>query len=168
MERFSGASEPLSSDRLKFPSWTLRPRAADAFCSMVGRNSLTGIKKGATRTSTISTPTTIRTIFKVLFMATSRAGEVGDPPSAGEARIAQSYWAVVSGPHAESRGAWRSAESNPASRLLLPDCLDSGGLEAAVTSDQWQAQVVGRRGDDAVGHVGNNVSWNVLESGSHL
>src|SRR3989442_8654706 len=74
MERFSGASEPLSSDRLKFPSWTLRPRAADAFCSIVGRNSLTGIKNGATRTSTISTPTTIRTIFKVLFMATSDPG----------------------------------------------------------------------------------------------
>src|SRR6266478_4491265 len=71
MERFSAASEPLSSERLKFPSWTLRPSAADAFCSMVGRNSLTGIKNGATRTSTINTPTTIRTIFNVLFMATS-------------------------------------------------------------------------------------------------
>src|SRR6266478_9011789 len=71
MERFSAASEPLSSDRLKFPSWTLRPSAADAFCSMVGRKSLTGIKNGATRTSTTNTPTTMRTIFKVLFMATS-------------------------------------------------------------------------------------------------
>src|SRR5229473_4350192 len=72
MERFSAASEPLSSDRLKFPSWTLRPSAAEAFCSMVGRNSLTGIKNGATRTSTTNTPTTMRTIFNVLFMTTSR------------------------------------------------------------------------------------------------
>jgi hypothetical protein len=40
-------------------------------------------------------------------------------------------------------------------------------LEAAVAGDQGQAQVQGRRCDDPVGHVGNNVSWNILESGGH-
>jgi TPP-dependent indolepyruvate ferredoxin oxidoreductase alpha subunit len=41
--------------------------------------------------------------------------------------------------------------------------LDSGGLEAAVTGDEWQAKVEGGRGDNAVGHVGNNVAGNILE-----
>src|SRR6266446_8493322 len=71
MERFSAESEPLSSERLMFPSCTLRPSAAEVFSSMVGRNWLTGIKNGATRTSTTNTPTTMRTIFNVLFMTTS-------------------------------------------------------------------------------------------------
>jgi hypothetical protein len=46
---------------------------------------LTGIKNGATRTSTMSTPTTMRTIFNVLFMMASKAGGKGDPPKAERA-----------------------------------------------------------------------------------
>ncbi len=36
-------------------------------------------------------------------------------------------------------------------------------MEPAVTGDQWQAQVERSRRDDAVGHVRNNISWNVLK-----
>src|SRR5229473_3448346 len=82
MESASAESEPLISERLKLPSSTLRPSAAEAFSSMVGRNWLTGIKNGATRTSTINTPTTIRTIFNAFFMATSKPGGMHDSPNA--------------------------------------------------------------------------------------
>ena len=82
MERFSAESEPLRRERLISPNCTLRPRAADAFSSIVGRNWLTGIKNGSTRTSTVSTPTTTRIIFNVFFMTTSKAGGMGDPPNA--------------------------------------------------------------------------------------
>src|SRR5258708_2193382 len=71
MESASAESEPLISERLMLPNATLRPSAAEAFSSIVGRNWLTGIKNGATKTSTINTPTTVRTIFNVLFMTTS-------------------------------------------------------------------------------------------------
>ncbi len=47
--------------------------------------------------------------------------------------------------------------------LLLPDCLDSSGLEATVAGDQREAKVEGSCSDDAVGHVGNNVARNILE-----
>src|SRR5256885_248962 len=77
MERFSAESEPLRSERLILPNCTLRPRAAEAFSSIVGRNWLTGIKNGVTRTSTTSTPTAMRTIFNVLFMATSDSEGAG-------------------------------------------------------------------------------------------
>jgi len=36
MERFSANSEPLISERLRLPSSTLRPSAAEAFSSMWG------------------------------------------------------------------------------------------------------------------------------------
>src|SRR5258707_4179140 len=71
MESASAESEPLIRERLILPNCTLRPSAAEAFSSIVGRNWLTGIKNGATRTSTTNTPTTMRTIFNVLFMTTS-------------------------------------------------------------------------------------------------
>jgi len=47
--------------------------------------------------------------------------------------------------------------------LSLPDCLDSGGMEAAVAGYEWKAEVEGSCCDDTVGHVGNNVSRNVRE-----
>src|SRR5437879_1610025 len=75
MERFSAAMEPLISERLRLPSSTLRPSAAEAFSSIDGRNWLTGITNGATRTSTNSTPTTIRTIDRLFFMPTYQLGE---------------------------------------------------------------------------------------------
>src|SRR6266446_8433087 len=80
MERFSAESEPLSSERLMLPSCTLRPSAAEAFSSMVGRNWLTGIKNGAMRTRTIRAPTTIRMMRSLPFMTTSKTTGTGDPP----------------------------------------------------------------------------------------
>lgn len=41
-------------------------------------------------------------------------------------------------------------------------------MEAAVTGDQWQAQAQGCRGDDAIGHVGNNVSRNAPQRASDV
>jgi hypothetical protein len=41
--------------------------------------------------------------------------------------------------------------------------LDSGGLEAAVAGYERKAKVKGSRSDDAVGHVGNNVSGDTRE-----
>src|SRR5215467_3238480 len=38
IERLSAESEPLMRERLRFPSCTLRPSAAEAFSSIVGRN----------------------------------------------------------------------------------------------------------------------------------
>src|SRR5215472_16583765 len=73
MERFSADNEPLMSERLKSPSWTLRPSAAEAFASIVGRNWLTGIRNGATRSRTIKTPTTIRAMRSLPFIRTSSA-----------------------------------------------------------------------------------------------
>ena len=52
--------------------------------------------------------------------------------------------------------------------MLLPNRLDSGGLKAAVASDQWQAEVEGSRGDETVGHVGNNVARDFLERLGHV
>src|SRR6266478_3296727 len=60
IERSSAASAPWISDKLRLPSWTLRPSAAEAFSSMVGLNWLTGMKNGATSSTTIKTPTAIR------------------------------------------------------------------------------------------------------------
>src|SRR6266403_2315220 len=88
MERFSAESEPLISERLMLPSCTLRPSAAEAFSSMVGRNWLTGIRNGAMRTRTIKTPTTIRMMRSLPFMnglqnganEQSPDGEQGDGP----------------------------------------------------------------------------------------
>jgi len=45
----------------------------------------------------------------------------------------------------------------------LPNCLDSGGLKAAVAGYEGKAEVEGRCGDDTVGHVGNNVARNIPE-----
>src|SRR5205085_3694588 len=66
MERFSADSEPLRSERLRFPSCTLRPRAAEAFSSIVGRNWFTGIKNGSTRIKTTKTPTRMSTTRSLL------------------------------------------------------------------------------------------------------
>jgi hypothetical protein len=60
MERFFAVSAPPSSDKLKSPTCTLRPRASDAFSSMVGRKRFTGIRKGAMISKTSRTPTAIR------------------------------------------------------------------------------------------------------------
>src|ERR1700730_369666 len=65
MDKLSAASEPLKSERLRLPTSTLRPRAAEAFSSIVGRNWFTGIRKGATSTRTTRTATMIRTTRSV-------------------------------------------------------------------------------------------------------
>jgi len=49
-----------------------------------------------------------------------------------------------------------------------PDCLDSGGLQATVASDERQAKVDGSCADDAVGHVRNNISRYVPQSRSNV
>src|SRR5258707_2703105 len=62
IDRLSAASEPVKSDRLRLPTSTFRPSAAEAFSSIVGRNWLTGIRNGATSTRiTRTTMTTSRT-----------------------------------------------------------------------------------------------------------
>ena len=45
MDKSSIPNEPPSIDKLKFPTETLRPRASEAFASIVGRNLFTGIRK---------------------------------------------------------------------------------------------------------------------------
>src|SRR5437867_100329 len=127
MERFSAASEPVSSERLKFSSWTLRPSAADAFCSMVGRNSLTGIKNGATRTKTTSTPTTMRMMRRVLFMTTS------DPAGTSEDWVRRE-----NGTTDAARGGWlgfRVSRRSTAFRRLHPR---RGGRDAKKRNRLWK------------------------------
>src|SRR5580698_78496 len=65
MERLSAPSEPLKSERLRLPISTLRPRAAEACCSICGRKLLTGIKNGAMTTIKIKTTITMPTILSV-------------------------------------------------------------------------------------------------------
>jgi hypothetical protein len=45
--------------------------------------------------------------------------------------------------------------------------LDSSGLEAAVAGDERKAKIEGSCGDDAVGHVGDNVAGNARECIGH-
>jgi hypothetical protein len=40
---------------------------------------------------------------------------------------------------------------------MLPDRLDSSGLQAAVARNKRKTEVKGSRSDDAVGHIRNNV-----------
>jgi hypothetical protein len=42
--------------------------------------------------------------------------------------------------------------------------LDAGGLEAAVAGYEGQRELKGSCGDDAIGHVGNDASRNLLNS----
>src|SRR5258708_37299187 len=71
IERSSAESAPRISDKLRLPSWTLRPSAAEAFSSMVGLNWLTEMKNGATSSTTIKTPTAIRIKRRVRFITAS-------------------------------------------------------------------------------------------------
>src|SRR5499425_3188184 len=71
MERFFAVSEPEKRERLRSPSWTLRPSASEAVCSMVGRKLLTGIRNGATRRRTTMTATMMPMILSERPMETS-------------------------------------------------------------------------------------------------
>src|SRR5207245_11284136 len=62
MERLSAESEPVMRERLRFPSCTWRPSAAEAFSSMVGRKWLTGMRYGIVRNRKIKIPPTIGTM----------------------------------------------------------------------------------------------------------
>src|SRR5260221_12190268 len=79
------------SDRLRLPSCTLRPSAAEAFSSMVGLNWLTGMKNGITKSRTIRTPTAIRMLRTVWFMMTSERQDRW-MWTGGEAIITQRSW----------------------------------------------------------------------------
>src|SRR6202171_6063612 len=72
MDKLSAASEPVKSERLRLPTSTLRPSAAEAFSSIVGRNWLTGIRNGATSTRTIRTATTMGMTRSVRRVSTLR------------------------------------------------------------------------------------------------
>src|SRR5256885_2756443 len=65
-DRSLAVSEPDRSERLRSPTETLRPRAFDAVCSMVGRNLLTGMRKGTATSNTTITTTAIRRIRSFL------------------------------------------------------------------------------------------------------
>ena len=45
----------------------------------------------------------------------------------------------------------------------LPDCLNSCRLEAAIACDQYRAEVKRSRGDDAVGHIRNDIARNLFK-----
>ncbi len=78
MDKLSAAREPEKSERLRLPTSTLRPSAAEAFSSMVGRNWLTGIRKGATRTRTTKTTTMTSMMRSVRLMSNLRLGRDGN------------------------------------------------------------------------------------------
>src|SRR5882672_1067117 len=86
MEILSAASEPLSRERLRLPSSTFRPRACEAFSSMVGRNLSTGIKNGAMTTIRIKTTNTTARMRRVRFMTVSSARGLDDGLTAMIAR----------------------------------------------------------------------------------
>ncbi len=46
---------------------------------------------------------------------------------------------------------------------LLPNGLNSGSLETAVAGDEWNTQIKGCSGNDAVGHVGNDIPGELSE-----
>src|ERR1700676_565409 len=92
-ETSSIPTEPVKSDKLKFPSCTLRPSASDAFDSMVGLNLLIGIRNGTTNKITMIATTTIPIHFTLLLMGTSK-GSLGRrrraPQSNARGMISQS------------------------------------------------------------------------------
>ncbi len=52
---------------------------------------------------------------------------------------------------------------------FLPDDLDdTRGVDPLVGGDEGEAERTSRRGDDAVGHVGDGVSGNLTHSGNHM
>src|SRR5277367_1968091 len=65
METSSMPTEPPRMERLRLPSWTFRPRAAEAFSSMVGRNLLTGIRNGRTKRTTMMSRMAMPTHFNL-------------------------------------------------------------------------------------------------------
>src|SRR6201987_6526585 len=70
-------SEPPRIDKLRSPSCTFLPSASEAFASIVGRNLLTGMKKGRTNTITISARTAMPIHFNLLLMDSSGRAGVG-------------------------------------------------------------------------------------------
>jgi len=46
MERFEAVSEPEKIDKLKSPTWTFRPSAADSFSSIAGRKEFALMDRG--------------------------------------------------------------------------------------------------------------------------
>src|SRR5208283_3850892 len=51
---------------------------------------------------------------------------------------------------------------------LLPDGLDSSGLQTAIAGHKWKAQMEGRCSDDAVRHVGDEIARNTPERSGYL
>ena len=57
---------------------------------------------------------------------------------------------------------------SPTAFVSLPDCLNHGGLKAAVAGDERKAEMESSRSDDTVRHIGNKASRNALQSGSDV
>jgi hypothetical protein len=84
-------------------------------------------------------------------------------------RSFQSFQAKPLDPGAKSFFGLQHTNSDDKTRhTQSPDRLNSGGLKAAVAGDERQAKVEGRCGNDAVRHVGNNVSGYAFQGRSDV